>query len=152
MGWVGAKGYGWCATHFHDNPRADNAAGSNLVVIDFDGDTADKFWATTTAQGVVHCDVHICQSHRKEHRFRALFYLAKDLDTPTQHRGAYWLIVNRLLAELGLDELKDNCGQKPERLWYGNTNAVVQTQSQRDGAYFLLADIDYDDTVEYTQS
>ena len=42
--------------------------------------------------------------------------LAIDLDTPTQHRGAYWLIVNRLLAELGLKELKDNCGQKPERL------------------------------------
>ena len=41
MGWVQEAGYGWCATHFHDKHRkADNAAGSNLVVIDFDGDTS----------------------------------------------------------------------------------------------------------------
>ena len=51
MGWV-ANGYGWCATHFHEKHRlADNAAGSNLVVIDFDGDTTlDRFWATDTAK------------------------------------------------------------------------------------------------------
>ena len=51
IGWVQA-GYGWCATHFRDKHRkADNAAGSNLIVIDFDGDTTlDAFWATTTAK------------------------------------------------------------------------------------------------------
>ena len=38
LGWV-AAGYGWCATHFHKRHRnSDNAAGSNTIVIDFDGD------------------------------------------------------------------------------------------------------------------
>ena len=100
--------------------RADNAAGSNVVVIDFDGDTnLDAFWATTTANEWCLATYTSASHTEKEHRFRALFALGKDLDTTAQHRGAYWLIVNRLLADLGLDELKDNCGQKPERLWYG---------------------------------
>ena len=39
MGWV-SNGYGWVATHFRNrHRRADNAAGSNMVVIDIDGDT-----------------------------------------------------------------------------------------------------------------
>ena len=38
----------------------------------------------------------------QEHRFRALFPLEMMLDTIGQHRGAYWLIVNRLLLTLAL--------------------------------------------------
>ena len=51
LGWV-ANGYGWCATHFADRHRkSDNANGSNMIVIDFDGDTRLRaFWATDTAQ------------------------------------------------------------------------------------------------------
>ena len=43
QGWVTA-GYGWCATHFVDRRRrADNARGSNLVVVDIDGDHSSGF-------------------------------------------------------------------------------------------------------------
>ena len=153
MGWVQA-GYGWCATHFHEKHRkSDNAAGSNLIVIDFDGDTSlQKFWAAPTAKEWCVATYTSASHTEGEHRFRALFPLGKDLDTTAQHRGAYWLIVNRLLADLGLKELKDNCGQKPERLWYGNQNAVVQ---YNDGAVvpdFLLTDIDYDEPAEFNSS
>ena len=153
MGWV-QSGYGWCATHFHEKHRkADNAAGSNLIVIDFDGDTSlQKFWSTTTAKEWCIATYTSASHTDGEHRFRALFFLGKELDTTAQHRGAYWLIVNRLLADLGLKELKDNCGQKPERLWYGNQDAIVQ---YNDGAVvpdFLLNDIDYDEPAEYTSS
>ena len=45
QGWVTA-GYGWCATHFVDRYRlADNSRGSNVVVIDIDGDTFKRFLA-----------------------------------------------------------------------------------------------------------
>ena len=54
LGWV-AAGYGWCATHFHKRHRnAQNAAGSNTVVIDFDGDcTLNYFWSTDTAKNCI---------------------------------------------------------------------------------------------------
>ena len=147
-------GYGWCATHFHERHRkSDNAAGSNLVVIDFDGDTRlDTFWATTTAKDWCLATYTSASHSDKEHRFRALFALEKELETTAQHRGAYWLIVNRLLADLGLDELKDNCGQKPERLWYGSTGT---TRCINDGALvpaFLLDDIDYEESADFIPS
>ena len=153
LGWVKA-GYPWCATHFIDkHRRSDNACGSSLVVIDFDGDTTlDAFWATQTAKDWC-AATYTSSSHTEgEHRFRALFPLAIELESTGQHRGAYWLIVNRLLQELGIKELKDNCGQKPERLWYGNTKAETKVN---DGAHvpdFLLVDIDYDEPAEYTAS
>ena len=45
--WV-ASGYGWSATHFVDRHRkAENVDGSNMIVLDFDGDTSlANFWAT----------------------------------------------------------------------------------------------------------
>ena len=90
LGWVGA-GYGWCATHFRNKHRlADNAAGSNLVVIDFDGDTTlDAFWDTTTAKEWCLATYTSASHSDAEHRFRALFFLEKGLDTTPQHRGAY---------------------------------------------------------------
>ena len=154
LGWV-AKGYGWCATHFIDRYRkAENASGSNLVVIDFDGDTTlDAFWATQTAKvsGAL-LPIHHQVIATRSTAFRALFPLEKDLETVPQHRGAYWLIVNRLLADLGLEELKDNCGQKPERLWYGSTDC---TSRLNDGAMvpaFLLDDIDYEEPTDFVHT
>ena len=153
LGWV-AKGYGWCATHFLERYRnADNAAGSNLVVIDIDGDTTlDAFWATQTARDWCLATYTSASHSDKEHRFRALFPLETDLESASQHRGAYWLIVNRLLADLGLEALKDNCGQKPERLWYGSSNS---TSRLNDGAMvpaFLLADIDYEEPADFIRT
>ena len=64
----------------------------------------------------------------------------------SEHRGAYWLIVNRLLADLGFERLKDNCGQKPERLWYGNTKAEFTYNNEVTPVpQFLLEDIGYDE-------
>lgn len=148
--WVNA-GYGWCATHFHERHRcSDNSAGSNLVVIDFDGDTTlDAFWDTTTAKQWCIATYTSASHSEQEHRFRALFPLALDLETTAQHKGAYWLIVNRLLAELNLEVLKDNCGQKPERLWYGNTNTVCRTNADALVPDFLLADIDFEESSEF---
>ena len=153
LGWV-QHGYGWTATHFADRHRkAENANGSNLVVIDFDGDTTlEKFWDTQTAKDWC-IATYTSSSHTlAEHRFRALFPLGKDLTTASEHRGAYWLIVNRLLQELGLDELKDNCGQKSERLWYGNTRAEVKLNDDALVPEFLLNDIEYEDTVDFVHS
>jgi len=152
IGWVKA-GFGWSATHFIDHHRlTENASGSNLIVVDFDGDTTlERFWATDTATNWCGATYTSASHTENEHRFRALFPLEIELKSTGQHRAAYWLVVNRLLVELGLDVLKDNCGQKPERLWYGNTNTVVQTNNGL-VPEFLLADIDYEDNIEFIQA
>ena len=123
-GWVKA-GYGWCATWFADKHRlTENSSGSNIIVIDIDGDTTlARFWQTDTARQWCGATYTSSSHTEQEHRFRAIFYLERELTSVSEHRGAYWLIVNRLLADLGFERLKDNCGQKPERLWYGNTKA-----------------------------
>ena len=153
LGWVKA-GYGWTATHFVDRYRkAENASGSNMIVIDFDGDTSlDAFWDTQTAKDWC-IATYTSSSHTPaEHRFRALFPLEIELDHPAKHRGAYWLIVNRLLQELGLEELKDNCGQKCERLWYGNTNAEVHLNDDALVPAFLLENITYEETSSFVHT
>jgi predicted P-loop ATPase len=153
QGWVKA-GYCWTATHFLDRHRkAENACGSNLVVIDFDGDTTlDRFWACPTAQQWCVLTYTSSSHTDSEHRFRALFPLETELKSSAQHRGAYWLIVNRLLQELQLAELKDNCGQKPERLWYGNTQAIFQRNGDACVPAFLLDDIDYEEAADFVRS
>ena len=154
QGWVGA-GYGWCATHFVGrHRRVDNASGSNLVVVDIDGDTTlDAFWDTDTACNWCVATYTTASHTEAEHRFRALFPLGLQLQSTSQHRGAYWLVVNRLSADLGIETIKDNCGQKPERLWYGNTNAEW-TVNWNDPLVpeFLLTDIDYDDPTDFVAS
>ena len=153
LGWVGA-GYGWCATHFAERHRkADKAHGSNIIVIDFDGDcTLNAFWDTDTAKNWCAATYTSFSHTEKEHRFRAIFPLGKELSTTAEHKGAYWLIVNRLLAELELDELADNCGQKPERLWYGNTSTIIQ-RNETDGVpEFLLDDIAYEEVRDFIQT
>ena len=153
QGWVSA-GYGWTATHFVDRHRkADNARGSNLVVVDIDGDTTlARFWNTDTARNWCAATYTSASHTSQEHRFRALFPLDKELSTASQHRGAYWLIVNRLLADLGLETLKDNCGQKCERLWYGNSEAEFHLELGNSVPSFLLEDIDYEDVTDFVAS
>ena len=154
LGWV-EHGYGWCATHFHNrHRRADNAAGSSMIVIDIDGDTTlGRFWSTDTARQWCAATYTSSSHSEQEHRFRAIFPLGKQLGTTAEHRGAYWLIVNRLLAELELEELADNCGQKPERLWYGNTNTQINRNPEAELVpEFLLDDIAYEEATNFVSS
>ena len=153
LGWVGA-GYGWCATHFRDRYRkAENADGSNMIVIDFDGDTTvEKFWVTDTAKQWCVATYTSASHTEEEHRFRAIFPLEKELHSVAEHKGAYWLVVNRLLAELGLEKLSDNCGQKAERLWYGNTNTVTVVKPGNCVPSFLLEDISYEEPTNFVKS
>ena len=58
-------------------------------------------------------------------------------------------MVNRLLADLGFETLKDNCGQKPERLWYGNTKAEWNINAGALVPGFLLDDIAYDEPTSF---
>jgi len=150
QGWVCA-GYGWCATHFYDRHRkAENARGSNLIVIDIDGDTTlGRFWQTDTARNWCVATYTSASHTEQENRFRALFPLERTLDTLAEHKGAYWLVVNRLLADLGFETLKDNCGQKPERLWYGNTKAEWNINAGAEVPGFLLDDIAYDEPTNF---
>ena len=150
QGWVCA-GYGWCATHFYDRHRkAENARGSNLIVIDIDGDTTlGRFWQTDTARNWCVATYTSASHTEQENRFRALFPLERTLDTLAEHKGAYWLVVNRLLADLGFETLKDNCGQKPERLWYGNTKAEWTINAGAEVPGFLLNDIAYDEPTNF---
>ncbi len=146
-GWVKA-GFGWCSTHFADRHRlTENSCGSNVIVIDIDGDTTlARFWQTDTARAWCSATYTSSSHTEEEHRFRALFPLGRELQTVSEHRGAYWLVVNRLLADLGLERLKDNCGQKPERLWFGNTAAVFEYNKEVEPVpQFLLEDIGYDE-------
>ena len=150
QGWVSA-GYGWCSTHFAErHRRADNAVGSNLIVVDIDGDTTlARFWQTDTARNWCVATYTSASHTEEENRFRALFPLTKMLESASQHKGAYWLVVNRLVADLGFETIKDNCGQKRERLWYGNTNAAWTVNPGAEVPSFLLDDIDYEDVTDF---
>ena len=147
-GWV-KQGYGWCATHFADRHRkGDNAVGSNVVVLDIDGDCKlSEFWSTTTAKEWCALTYTTASHTDAVNRFRALFPLGMQLETTSQHRGAYWLIVHRLLQELNLEKLTDDCGQKPERLWYGSTGAIFDSHPGNCVPDFLLSDIDYEEST-----
>ena len=146
MGWVGA-GYGWCATHFRDRYRnGDNVDGSNMIVVDIDGDTTlSRFWSTQTARDWCVATYTSASHSEEEHRFRAIFPLEIELRSASQHKGAYWLIVNRLLQELNIEKLKDDCGQKAERLWFGNTGTTADVRHGSCVPAFLLEDIDYEE-------
>lgn len=136
--WV-TQGYGWCACWFIDRYRKEEntcwKAGTNLVVLDIDGDTTlEKFWATNAAKNWCAATYTSTSHSENEHRFRALFPLEKNLHTLAEHKGAYQLIIDQLLPDLGLEKLADNCGRKPERLWYGNSNAVFQYNENTEAA------------------
>ena len=96
--------------------------------------------------------LYIFQSHTGRASLPCPVPLGKELTSTSEHRGAYWLVVNRLLQELGLNELKDNCGQKPERLWYGNSKAEVRLNDEAIVPDFLLNDIAYEETTNFVHS
>ena len=124
-----------------------------MVVIDFDGDTSlHTFWATDTAQQWCIATYTSASHTDKKNRFRAIFPLEIELASPSQHKGAYWLIVNRLLAELQLETLEDNCGQKAERLWFGNTETTTTVRPGNCVPGFLLENIDYEEQTDFIKS
>jgi KaiC/GvpD/RAD55 family RecA-like ATPase len=116
-------GKAWTACQLIGGKRnADNASASNLIVLDIDGDIQlEAFWANNFAGR--HCLLtYTSCSHNPdgEHRFRALFPCQQHAD-PALHRAIY----QQLIDALGFQP-KDASGEKPERLWYGNTNAQVR--------------------------
>ena len=125
-------GAAWCATWFTGKYRkGSNADGSNAIVFDIDGDcTLDQFWATGTAQFWCALTYTSCNHAESEHRFRAIFPLAGQLDSRERHQAAYDELASRLLNDLGLEGFKDDSGRNPERLWFGNTAAVFQENTK----------------------
>jgi DNA polymerase III delta prime subunit len=116
-------GKAWTACQLIGGKRnADNARESNLIVLDIDGDIQlEAFWANNFAGR--HCLLtYTSCSHNPdgEHRFRALFPCELHADAAL-HRAIY----QQLVDALGFQP-KDASGEKPERLWYGNTNAQVR--------------------------
>ena len=119
--WI-STGHAWLACHLIDGVRREESAGSSdLIVLDIDGDLSlDAFWAIGSAAR--HClfTATSCSHSESEHRFRAVFRCERH-DDPRLHKAIY----HQLLAALGL-KLKDNSGEKPERLWYGNDQAQIR--------------------------
>jgi hypothetical protein len=117
-------GKAWAGCHFEGGKRnASNAGASNLIVLDIDGDTSlEDFWAISFVER--HCLLtYTSCSHNPdgEHRFRALF-CCEQHDQPGLHQAIYRQVVD----SIGFTP-KDAAGEKPERLWYGNTNAEVHS-------------------------
>ena len=126
--WI-SDGKAWAGTHFVSGHRCqDNASGSNCIVFDFDGELQlDAFWATETAQQWCCLTYTSFSSTPQVNRFRAVFPLEGiPLSTAAEHKAVYNFIAAKLADELGIS-FKDDCGQKPERLWYGNTEADIKT-------------------------
>lgn len=119
--WI-QSGKAWTACHLGGRSHSeDHVVASNLIVLDIDGDlTLETFWAIPAVQR--HClfTATSCSHTQQEHRFRALF--AVDSHEEVDLHGA---IYDLWIERLGI-QLKDNCGRKPERLWYGNDQAVLQ--------------------------
>lgn len=116
-------GKAWTACQLAAGKRnASNAGASNLIVLDIDGDLSlDDFWAGSFAAR--HCLLtYTSCSHNPdgEHRFRALFPCEQHDDL-----ALHGAIYKQLIGALGFAP-KDASGEKPERLWYGNTNAEIR--------------------------
>ena len=124
--WVRA-GKAWSGTHFVDGKRCEaNASGSNAIVFDFDGELQlDDFWTTQTAMQWCAFTYTSFSSTPEVNRFRAVFPIeGVPLQSSWEHKAVYQFIALKLMGELGI-EFKDDCGSKPERLWFGNTDAEM---------------------------
>lgn len=119
--WI-QSGKAWTACHLGGRSHSeDHVVASNLIVLDIDGDlTLEAFWAIPAVQR--HClfTATSCSHTQQEHRFRALFAVE-----PHEEVDLHGAIYDLWIERLGI-QLKDNCGRKPERLWYGNDRAVLQ--------------------------
>jgi hypothetical protein len=129
--WV-QNGFAWAATHFQDRRRSEaNASGSNCIVFDFDGELQlDEFWTTKIARKWCVLTYTSSSSTPEVNRFRAIFPLAgMPLSDVWEHKCVYNWVSFELAKELGI-EFKDPCGEKPERLWFGNTEAQIQLNDE----------------------
>ena len=137
VAWVKGKGHCWFASwtnHPEKRRQVAHCDKSNVVVLDIDGDCSlEQFWQTTTAKDwcaltyTTASHMVVDEKHPvAEPRFRAIFPLGRMLTSVAEHKGAYLLISSRLLADLGLESLRDSAGLTPERIWYGNTGAEVK--------------------------
>lgn len=116
-------GKAWAGCHFEGGKRnASNAGASNLIVLDIDGDTSlEDFWAISFVER--HCLLtYTSCSHNPEgeHRFRALFRCEQH-----DQSGLHQAIYRQVVDSIGFVP-KDAAGEKPERLWFGNTKAEVR--------------------------
>ena len=121
-----SHGKAWVACLLRHGKRDIDSAGEwNLIVLDIDGDLSyEEFWKISFVQR--HCLFsYTTPSHQKpgddgqppQDRFRAVFSCGEQrLSGEQLHIELYGLVLERC----GL-ELKDDCGEKPERLWYGNS-------------------------------
>lgn len=124
--WV-KNGFCWSGTHFSGGKRCQaNADGTNAIVFDFDGELSlDDFWTTKIAQQWCAFTYTSHSSTPEVHRFRAIFpFEGPPTESAWQHKCLYTWLELLLSAELGR-EFKDDCGQKPERLWFGNTDSEI---------------------------
>lgn len=141
-------GGAWVACQLLAHPQgqagwrhADAAGPSNLIVLDVDGDLPlSDFWAIPFVQR--HClFTSTTCSHQTtdakhpepQDRYRAVFP-CEDL-TPELHPFVY----RELLGRLDLT-LKDNSGEKPERLWYGNDQTIIRQGDGQPLSYELIED------------
>lgn len=148
--WI-CQGFAWAGTHFKQGKRAEaNASGSNAIVFDFDGELQlDDFWTTVTAQQWCCMTYTSSSSTEQINRFRAVFPLdGIPLTTSWEHKAVYTYIAIKLATELGI-EFKDDCGQKPERLWYGNDQAIVHLNAEAVVPASVVADVEIPDEPTY---
>ena len=114
-------GKAWVGCHLDGSRSEANAGASNLIVLDIDGDLSlEAFWAKPLVQRCCLFTATSCSHNAAEHRFRAVFR-CDEHDNTRLHKAIY----HHWLAALNL-QLKDNSGEKPERLWYGNDAADIQ--------------------------
>lgn len=148
--WI-MQGYSWCATHFVRGHRcAANARGSNVIVFDFDGEVqlAD-FWATDVAKEWCSFTYTSASSTDQVNRFRAVFQLGGPaINTAWDHKCIYKFIADRVAKELAI-EIKDNCGEKPERLWYGNDKTSITFNDDAHVPASVVASIDIPEEPTY---
>lgn len=151
--WV-TQGRAWSGTHFSEGKRCQaNASGSNAIVFDFDGELSlAAFWATKVAQDWCCLTYTSASSTEEINRFRAVFPLAGiPLASAWEHRCVYQWLEIQLSREVGM-EFKDDCGQKPERLWFGNTEAEVKINDDACIPADIVAGIEIPDEPVFSSS
>ena len=113
--------------HFVDrHRRQDNAVGSNVVVIDFDGDTTlGRFWQMQTARDWC-AATYTSSSHRAVPPLPChLPFLLSSCRQQLSTRVLTGLSSTDCLLTLA-SSLSKTTAVKRERLWYSNTNAEWQ--------------------------
>ena len=153
--WVQA-GKAWAGTHFDEGKRSEaNADGSNAIVFDFDGELQlEHFWTSPTAISCCALTYTSASSTDKVNRFRAVFPLGGlPLSTAGEHKAVYKYLANKLSTELGIT-IQDDCGEKPERLWYGNSSAEVKINEDAGVDANIVSSIEpiEEKTYEYSSS